>query len=70
MSGPALALDGVAVGYDGPPVLTGLSFEIARGELVGVLGPSGSGKTTLLRPAPTDADRAGADARRRAAPAR
>lgn len=30
-------------------VLHGLSFEIPRGALVGLLGPSGSGKTTLMR---------------------
>ncbi|WP_029043769.1 amino acid ABC transporter ATP-binding protein [Cupriavidus sp. WS] len=33
----------------GKPVLHGIDFSVARGEVVSLIGPSGSGKTTLLR---------------------
>jgi ABC-type Mn2+/Zn2+ transport system ATPase subunit len=41
--------DGVALGYGRRAILDDLTFEIARGDFLGLVGPNGSGKTTLLR---------------------
>lgn len=37
------------VGYNGEPLLAGVSFSVAAGEIFAILGGSGSGKTTLVR---------------------
>ncbi|HEX7169161.1 MAG TPA: ATP-binding cassette domain-containing protein [Acidimicrobiales bacterium] len=42
------ALEGVRVDEDGVVVIGDVFFEVAAGEMVGIVGPSGSGKTTLL----------------------
>ena len=34
--------------YGGAPVVKGISFSVARGEIFGVLGPNGAGKTTTI----------------------
>ena len=44
-----LEVTDIRFSYSGRPVLNGLSFAVATGELLGVVGPNGSGKTTLLK---------------------
>ncbi|MBS3886781.1 MAG: ATP-binding cassette domain-containing protein [Dethiobacter sp.] len=44
-----LKAENICKQYAGKAVLTGVTAEIAQGELVCILGPSGCGKTTLLR---------------------
>jgi len=44
-----VAFEGVTFGYDGVrQVLRGVSFEVAPGEMIGLVGPSGGGKTTVV----------------------
>lgn len=45
----AIEVDNLVVLRGGRTVLRGLRFEVAAGQVTGLLGPSGSGKTTLLR---------------------
>ena len=46
---PILTGRSLSFGYNHRAVLQGLSFDVRRGDILGIVGPNGSGKTTLLR---------------------
>lgn len=45
----AISIRDVCFEYKDRPVLKGISFDVERGEIFGMLGPNGSGKTTLFK---------------------
>jgi zinc transport system ATP-binding protein len=46
---PALSVKDCSVNLGGASVLSGVTFDIAQGEIAAIIGPNGSGKTTLLK---------------------
>ncbi|MGI6706323.1 MAG: amino acid ABC transporter ATP-binding protein [Clostridia bacterium] len=44
-----LKVENLYKSFDGKRVLSGISFDVKKGEVVAVIGPSGSGKSTMLR---------------------
>ncbi len=46
---PLLRVEDVHAGYGLLEVLHGVSLDVQRGEIVGLVGPNGAGKTTLIR---------------------
>jgi ABC-type Mn2+/Zn2+ transport system ATPase subunit len=49
MNEPLIALEDLAIGYDGHTVLSGISLSIERSSFTAILGANGSGKSTLLK---------------------
>lgn len=46
---PILEVKNLYKNFDASEVLSGVSFNVSKGEVVAVIGPSGSGKSTMLR---------------------
>jgi branched-chain amino acid transport system ATP-binding protein len=49
LSDPILKVTDLNAGYDGIPVVFGISLEVMPGELVAIVGANGAGKTTTMR---------------------
>ncbi|HEY6053564.1 MAG TPA: ABC transporter ATP-binding protein [Gaiellaceae bacterium] len=45
---PLLQADTVSISFGGVHALSGVSFELHRGETLGLIGPNGAGKTTMF----------------------
>jgi branched-chain amino acid transport system ATP-binding protein len=48
MDEPILSVNGVTKRFGGLVALNKISFDVKKGEVVGLMGPNGAGKTTLL----------------------
>src|SRR5256885_17117734 len=49
MSVPALAVEGLEVRHGAVHAVRGLTLEVDRGEIVGLIGPKGAGKSSTLQ---------------------
>jgi branched-chain amino acid transport system ATP-binding protein len=49
MNDIAVRAAGLAAGYHGQPVISGIDLEVREGEMLGLFGANGAGKTTALR---------------------
>lgn len=49
MSGAALTVRGLRIGFDGTEVVRGVDLDLARGRIVALVGESGSGKSVTAR---------------------
>ncbi|NNN08807.1 MAG: ABC transporter ATP-binding protein [Acidimicrobiaceae bacterium] len=47
--GLILSATGLAAGYDGRAIVSGINIEATPGKVVSIVGPNGSGKSTLLK---------------------
>jgi methyl coenzyme M reductase system subunit A2 len=48
MKAPLITVDNICMDFDGSHALRNISFEIAEGEILGIIGRSGAGKTVLM----------------------
>ena len=49
MPEPVVVFENVLFSYDQAEVLHGITFRLAKGEVVGLLGPNGAGKSTTIK---------------------
>ena len=44
-----IEVEGLAKNYGPVRALSGVSFQVEKGEIIGLLGPNGAGKTTTMK---------------------